>query len=220
MGIPLLIGRRRLLRTPAGGGGGTTVESIGGVGAAATSFIINPASLGAQDGDFMHVMSVWESNNAVTTPAGWTEHIDETAAFGNAFARWSWASRVISGSPPGDTTFSYGGSTNLAYTWVILRGGPSSMGTVTKNTPTLGTGAFSIPVTVGSEGALVFYAADGSTQDPTAVADMTNVDVNGRAEDLAGMYAEVGWLTANATVAAGTSPFDKGISGWMWAPIS
>lgn len=217
MTIPLVIPRRRLL--VPGGGGGSPLVAIGGASAAAASFVVNPLSLGAQDGDFMLVASVWESSNAVSTPAGWTEDVDEQAAFGNAFARWSWASRIFSGTPPGDQTFSYGGSNNVAWNWVILRG-VTGIGTITKNTPTLGTGSFSFAVTIGSEGALAWVCYDGGAQDPTAVADMTNIAANGRAEDIAGMYGELAWIDASDTIVAATSPFDKGIGGYMWAPVN
>ena len=213
--LPIFAARRFLLDT----GGAGPVIAIGGAASATTSFTLNPTSLGAADGDFMLVSSVWESSNVITTPSGWTEHFDEQAHFGNAFARWSWASQTFSGSPPGDQTWSYGGSSNVAWNWIILRG-VSGIGTISKNTATLGTGSWSISVTIGTEGALVWVCYDGNTQDPTTVADMINIDQNGRAEDLTGMYGELAWVTVSDTVEAAVSPFDKGIGGWVWAPVN
>ena len=215
MSIGGIIAARRRLIVPGGAG---PLIAIGGASAAAAGFTVNPTTLGAQDGDLMVVSSIWETDTAVASPAGWTEVIDEGGGFGGALARWHLAKRIFSGSPPGDQSWSYGGSNNVAWQWAILRG-VSDLGTVTKITAKL-SGTYSIDVTIGAEGALVWIGYDGSSQDPTAVADMTNIDINGRSEDLSGMYGELAWITANATVVADPNPFNAGLGRPWWVPVN
>ena len=218
-GALIIEARRKLLTAPAG-----PLINIGAGGSnAQTSFTLNPLALGAQSGDLMVVGGSFEQDSAVTTPAGWTEARDASSNAGGSAHRHVIAHRTFSGAPPGDQTWSYGGSNGAFYGWAILRG--CSFGAIHIPTAVL-SGPYSMPVTIGAKGALAFIDFDGfSTEDPSTIVGLeSDVDVAAAAVNAAtaGYYTSIGWMDASGTVNinAGAGGFTYGQLASWWLEIN
>lgn len=204
-----------LIGFAAGGRDAPIVVSIGADEAAATSFSLDPSSLGAAIGDIMVVMAAWEaSGDAISPPAGWTEHVDQTSA--ESAKRVSLHS-IVFASVPGSISWTAGATANVAYSWCIVRGASSvESASYTDGSTAVSVGADTISTTMSGSriAAVLGVACDGSTE-TNETATLSNVSsvANGGTGHTAGLYSIAGFTTASITSTYTTTQFQRATCG-------
>jgi hypothetical protein len=222
----------RFVRSPLihGGGiikavaaSGLTLISLGVDEAAATSFTLNPTTLGAAVGDIMVVAAAWETGTQEITPPGsptWTESVDQESTEGGGSRRVSLHTIKFAGSVPADQTFSYAGSNGVAYAWCILRGAASVESVSYSDGDTSASvGADSITVSLTGDRIAAFVAAcaDGGVETgETAAFSGVDQEVNSSFGHLAGRYALAGYVESSVTASYTTTQIPRaGIGNYL-----
>lgn len=188
-----------------------SVVSIGATAVNATSFTLNPTTLGAAVGDIMVVFAAWETDTqAITPPASWTENIDQDAT--ESTRRVSIHTIKFAGSVPGDQTWSYAGSAGVAYCWCIIRGA-TSVGTASysdgNTNSTVGTDSISVTLS-GAVCAIIGMVADGvGTETGETATFSESVQQANSGNTLAGRYSLIGFTQSDGTKSYTTTQFNR-----------
>ena len=212
----LMAARRRLLSAA----GASPVVAMGAATVDATSFSLNPLALGGLTGDIMIVASMWESDSAPSLPGGWTTLFNADAPC-NASARYLVQHITFAGTPPSSVAWSYAGSSGIAYSHIILRGG--AVGALTNPIDANSTPGIFAPfaVTAGASGVVAFALADaGPTDDGSASTVLTNMDQTAiAAGPVLGRHAMIGWSATSETTAFNSSVIARFYWQAGWIPL-
>ncbi|MFW6028578.1 MAG: hypothetical protein ACOC9Q_03550 [bacterium] len=154
--------------------GGDTIYNV-------SSVSLDPAALGAQDGDLMVVVTQIgaldnePSLNDTSIPSGWSEHLrDMLSVLSQPSFEMVVASEVFSGTPPSNVDWSFPTDMECSYAWFIVRNA------TVVDTPTV------FESTEDSPGLVEFFVTNPVSQEIILVAALSNpLVLDGFAEETA-----------------------------------